>query len=1003
MIGLKILKLTAIAALLLTACAKSEIETPVKTGEGISFRSSAVSSRAQSLTNDDVNLFKTMGIYAAATGSDDYNAQSHRANYLENIKAERTDAASSWTTAQTYYWPVGKTTFFAYAPYKAAGSNVINTANGAPVIDFTVNPNQAAQIDLLIASSVKNAVKNPNAVTIPMKHALTKIGFSAKLSHEVSEAQHINSLKVTKVEIFGVYSNGKHTMEAEAAWTDLKNIKAEASPFVVSDDINSHGGLRDINLSTTYQKLTFDDGYLFMIPQLFTESAKLRVYVVAEWSNGNDDISFNDPIEFDLAQTELNWNQGEAINYNINIDITDHVQTGSTVTAELVPWSETEIETNINQRQLNLTRIEADVFDAAITRVYFSSNQPLKEVYISPVCYEGALPSAGGTAKGVDEIFNNLTATNPWEAKNLHYDTTTRQGYFELDRVNSNSPAQSYLLYVYAGGLRRSVQVNIKNTEFPQPVGTATSPFVGTFHRFDEYGERIITWNNTGPWIAVIEPINSHQDPNGTGGYEDYKDVIFDRQVSPAQESGILHTNSPGNAEDYPVTNSWDREIVIDGKPTRVLTGNGKIYMRIGWKNTNRRAGVARNRYAMITLRSALPDAPNSKVLGALFIRKGEEPDYVMREGDAIKGVYSSSTRKDVVKFSPYDVTSPYGNQIKDNYYDYAVLPSGGGEHLRYPTHGGSYFKWGSSRGISSLTGRFMVQPLVGYSNQTPTPAIWSEAIDVCPDGYRAMAYDNRTERVAANFDLPYPSLDGLEMVQSLYVKPEQTTFAPFGWLKDVPYPGNAEANWTFGYYADGFFDRGPATMNTPDHYDNHTTVQYNGHEGYDGMLIFNPTSLSSLFLPATGFIDPSTGLEVPGNAFSVNLTTRVTGFPTRTINMYLLKQPDLGRPYINTISPSGDGNLHRGESIRCVVGDKKDITSDGKCVVFFAYGYNDSSDKSDQFIPKPQKGNAGESFVLPFGATGKWNTKQNGTGTAYVRGERFTFRDKFTVLYAIE
>lgn len=1003
MIRYKNLMFPAMAAALLTACAKSEIETPLQTRDVISFRPSAVHSKAQSLTNDAANPFKTMGIYAAATGPNDYDSATHTANYLQNIEVERTDAAGQWTTAQTYYWPVGKATLFGYAPYNAAGSTIINTAFGAPIIDFTVHSDQTKQIDLLVASAVNNATKTPNAVSIPMKHALTKVGFSARISHNSNETQHINWIRVAKIELYGVYSNGKHAMDAAALWTDLNDLQTEANPFVVTDATENLGGLRSVNLSTTYQQLTLDDGYLFMLPQPFTQSAKLRVYLVADWTQGNKEISFDDPIEFDLAQAGLNWNQGEAVNYNIHIDITDQVQTSSTITAELLPWNNAQVDSDITKRQLNLTRIEVDVFDAAITRVYFSSNQPLNEVYIAPVCYQGALPSAGGAAKGVQEVFTNLTATDPSSAANLHYDPDSGQGYFDIDRVNPNSAQQSYLLYLYAGGLRRSVQVNTRNTNDPQPIGKAPSPFVGTFHRFDEYGERIITWNNTGPWVAVIDPLNAHQDPNGGGGYADYEDVIFDRLVSPAKEAGILHTINPGNAEDYLVSDGANTVVTIDGKATRALMGNGRVYFRVGWRKNSTRATGPINRYAKITIRDQINDMNTSKILGTLFIRKGEAPDYVMRPGDPVQGVYASSTRKDAVKFSSYDVTSPYGNELKDNYYNYPIIASGGGEHLQYPTHGGSYFKWGSGRGISSLTGRFADTPLAGYNKNTHTPNLWSQAIDVCPDGYRAIAYDNRFELVATPFAQPYASLDGLEMVQSLYVKPEQGTTAPYGWLKNTPYPGNQDANWVFGYYADGFFDRGPATINVPEHLEPHTTVQYNGQEGYDGMLVFNPTSLASLFLPATGSISPSIGLEVPGNTFSINLTTRVTGYPTRTINMYLLKQPDPGNPYINTITSSGGGNLHQGESIRCVVGAKKDITSEGKCVVFYAYGYNDRNDLNDQFIPSPEKGALGDSFPIPYGATGKWNTKQNGSGTTYLVNAPFTISEQFTILYAIE
>lgn len=996
MIRLKKIILSAMVAVLQIGCAKSDIDLPKKTEDGISFRSSVVNSRAQSLTNNAVNPFKSMGIYAAATGSDDYNSTIHNANYLQNVKVERIDATSEWETSRTYNWTEGKTTFFGYAPYNAAGSTITSITPGAPQIDFAVNSNQIEQIDLLIASAVKNATKTPNAITIPMKHALTKIGFSAKLSHDPSEAQHINSIKVTKIEIFGVFSSGKHAMDAEAVWTDLKDIKLESSPFEVNDDANKLGGLSSTNLSTTYQKITLDDGYLFMIPQSFTASAKLRVYVVADWTEGNKEISFDDPIEFDLASTDLEWNQGEAINYNINIDITDHVQINSTITAELVPWNETEIDTDVTNRQLNLTRIEIDVYDSAITRVYFWSNQPKEEVYISPICYEGTLPSAGATAKNIEDIFTNLTATNPWEATNLYYDVKSGEGHFELDRVNSNSAPQNYLLYVYAGGLRRSVQVNIKNSNNLPPTGDVTSQFVGTFHRFDEYGERIITWNNSGPWAAVIEPVNSHRNPDGSGGNADYKDVIFDRYVSPAQEMGILYTENPGNAEDYLVTDMSDKLVQIDGIETRALKGNGKVYMRVGWKKSPIRGVKGQiNRYAKITIRDQVDDMNSSKVLGVLYIRKGEEPDYIMRKGDPILGDTYSGNRDDVVQFSPYDVTSPYGNEVKKDYFDYPFIGSGGGAFVKYPSQGGSYFKWGSGRGVSLYTTDL---PFGYFNGNVAIPDVWSKAVDVCPDGYRVPAYDSSTESVASYFfPNPYSSLDGLEMVQSMYVKPEQDmVYAPYDWRKHTPYPQDQSANWMFGYYADGYFDRGAITL-LPSAY-----VSYANSEGYDGLLVFNPYSLSSIFLPATGYIG-ITGLYQPGGIFSMNLTTRISGFPEAIITMQLFKY--YNNTFFNLIGQSDRSDRYQlgmGRSIRCVKGDKQDITKDDKYVLYFDVN---TYTGMTVIAAAPITGSVNSIVTipsLPNTAAKEWNTKQDGSGTTYKPGGNFTLNDRFTVLYAI-
>lgn len=985
-------------ALLPVGCAKSDIETPIETGDNISFRPYTTITKAPSLTNDAVNPFKTMGVYAANTGPSDYDPTIHAANYLQNIKVERTDAVSEWTTAKSYFWPVGKTTFFGYAPYDAPGSVINAYTPGAPLIDFTVNSDQSKQIDLLIASAVTDLTKTQTAVTVPMKHALTKIGFSAKLSHDPSEAQHINSLRVTKIEISGVYSSGKHAMDAGAAWTDLKDVKPVATPFEVNDAVGKLGGLLSTNLTAEYQKLTLNDGYLFMIPQSFSSAggAKIRVYVVAEWVQGNADTSFDDPIEFDLAQTSLDWNQGEAINYNINIDITDHVQTGSTISAELVPWTDTEVESDITKRQLNLTRIEATVYDAAVTRVHFWSNQPKNQVYISPLCYKGALPSAGGTEMGVEEVFVNLTASNPWEATNLHYDETTGEGYFELDRTNSNSAEGAYHIYVYAGGLRRAVQVNVNNINHLPPVGTSMSPYVGTFHRHAEYGERIIMWNNTGSWVAVIEPENSHRNPDGSGGYADYSDVVFDRYVSPAQEAGMLYTQNPGNAEDYSVSNTWAKLVTIDGKETRTLSGKGKVYMRVGWQKGNTRSAAPRNRYAKITIRDQIDDMKTSQVLGILFVRKGEDPDYLMRQGDPVEGGIYASNRSDALMFSPYDITSPYGNEMKNGYFDYPFIASGGGEFVKYPSQGGSYFKWGSGRGVSLYTRSI---PYGYFNNNVTVPGVWSGAVDVCPDGYRIPAYDNRTEALADYvFPNPYSSLDGLEMVQSMYVKPEQDgVYSPYDWRKKIPYPQDMSANWMFGYYADGYFDRGPITLK-PSAY-----VNYAGSEGYDGLMVFNPYSLSSIFLPATGVIT-NTGLSQAGVTFSMNLTTRFSNHPNVIIAMQLFGYVD-SNSFVNTIGQSQVGEnqqLAYGRSIRCVRGDKQDLTKDGKCVLYFDvntyYGMT-------VVAAGPITGDQGTSVkvpALPHNAVIKWNTKQDGTGTTYMPNDNFKFNDRFIVLYAI-
>ena len=266
--------LSAVVATLCVGCADTEFDSPTS-GDKISFLTATYDTRAASYNPDNkgANYITTMGVYAAATSSADYDETQHAINLFDQgTKVSRPDVKGEWTYGGTEYWPVGKTTFFGYSPYDAHGTNISTPAVGAPNITFNVATHPADQVDLLIANPQKNKTKADRVVIMPFKHALTKISFAAKLSHDPSATPHFDWAKISRIEVKGVYTQGTHSMDAATEWQNLAVPNAANTPFAVSieNDIDNdllNGGLKIIELTTQYQQITTDDGYLFMLPQ----------------------------------------------------------------------------------------------------------------------------------------------------------------------------------------------------------------------------------------------------------------------------------------------------------------------------------------------------------------------------------------------------------------------------------------------------------------------------------------------------------------------------------------------------------------------------------------------------------------------------------------------------------------------------------------------------------------------------------------------------------------
>lgn len=888
---------------ILNGCTKSEVES-TQLSEKITFRTVTYDTKAQTYTPDSKggNVINSMGIFASATGQQNYDPAIHSVNFMQNVEISRQSVSEPWIYQDPQYWASGYTTFFAYAPYNAVGGEVSVPAKGEPTISFTVRQKQSEQVDLLVAKAEKDRTKTTSAVVISMQHALTRIGFKAKISHPTSDIESIDVVKVVKIEVEGVYSSARHTLDASSpqGWYELSGVKSSANPFVLSiekEPDGDGGGLKNIELDHTQtQPLNTDDGFLMMIPQNIDESkggkfAKLRLYLTTDShsTTGSSEAIFVDPIEFDLQHSGVNWKQGDAIIYTINIDLSDHTTTNSTLKAEVVDWDEINPDVSILNRRLELTRISARVNGSALTRIHFWSNQP--KVWIDPK----GNSDVGGYPAGSEFIVDNLYLALAGEgASNLHYDTSVPRdasggwaGYFDVE--NAANVQGDYHLYLcadtdYSGTpLRRSVKLRNILPHISQD--NISTNYVGVFHRGNQVGERIITWRGTTNWTAVIETQKS-----AGGLYDDYKHVLMDRFTSPAYEAGILYTDNPGDAEDYRVS-PW-RDVAgggVSADGRRWVSGANELYLRVGWDSYapgapyKKPVGAAdipsgdnyRNRYAIITIRKGV-NSPDGQILHTLYLRQGELDDYLMNpDGDSyipdnleFYWSYNNSTksysysgktpavsqRPYARRFSPYNLSDPSKGKGGGSLSEHNEIGVRGAVFTDFPSQAGYLFRFNdmlrafnpANPGVGGGT----ISGVTHYNANNP----WDAARDeTAPAGYRRPREHYAESKTLFDYSLS-------EFAQSLFIQPAANKLSNGEGILD----NSGRYNSSQGWYADGFFDRRPIKgVNNSE-----TAVGEGGDVAYFGSLYYNPRTLSSLFLPHAGDRFADNGrLEWPGQS----------------------------------------------------------------------------------------------------------------------------------------
>ena len=300
----KIFTLAAVAALVLSACAKIETEKPV-VDEPIAFGAYAGNALTKAGTAGEMttDALKTngFGVFAYQT-TGDYSA-SATPNFMYNTKV----STASWTYSPIKYWPnqiqagntdaqpatayqADKVTFFAYAPHVAATASsgavastdegitalTSNATAGDPKVTYKVSadPDLDKQVDLLWAVSkgetwtnVAGGTNTPTSgkpylnlqkpainttIHFYFKHALAQINLKAQAAYNLTTAGGTaqDGVKITiesvELTVPGMYEQGVLNLNNTTADTPLwENTTGSSNLALTVSGANINADLLD--------------------------------------------------------------------------------------------------------------------------------------------------------------------------------------------------------------------------------------------------------------------------------------------------------------------------------------------------------------------------------------------------------------------------------------------------------------------------------------------------------------------------------------------------------------------------------------------------------------------------------------------------------------------------------------------------------------------------------------------------------------------------------------
>lgn len=755
-------------------------------------------------------------------------------------------------------------------------------------------------------------------------------------------------------------------------------------------------------------------------------------------------------------QYNINFKNNFALLRNVHYKIYATIKTDGDIESQdfvVSPelWNGEKIDVDLLTPYLNVQELNLNLkLDAVADNHYhlhYWTNQD--STYVEPKMkrFDDA---TGEEEMDVSRVFNKLSGVG---AENNHFDTKVPgsngyTGYLEIE-IN---PAyvfphntNQFRITLNANGLRREVTITIAKTASLNPTHIGYTPWIGTFHRWNQTGERVIAAKHSGQWSAKVM-----DDPSNSGNF-----VVITKSYS---TDLALGTDDPDDAENHQVwkgSASNGDETLHDALTMTGISGTDDIYFRIGLKS-KLFSPTAKPRYARVELTT-------QSGTYYLYVRQGEADDYVYESTEMLDfvanekstSVVAREPRDNARKISPYNlnVSRPTaGGTAFNSHYRFAADEKA--VFVNYPTMVGWYFTWffcGSTPyydGIGANASLVQAEdPSYRKAYHPYNPAYHQDGVILNFPNFR----DPRTNNKFSNYvvdpnndpcPVGYEMVGYKEILHSLYRSYFQFTPANSQSYQFLVQDRNA-INYLWGYYADGYYDRRPTRSLSKSSGDNYyrpfQIAGYNADVAYMGALFYNhdPAKNNSVFLPGGGIRTSTSAIDgyagaldnVGGRAlYFLKDNYPVPSAPHRHNGVGTIELG--GEPGSNTeyASPTNTKYLFNfafngvgahATPMRCV---RKNYSTPEAAVVVFDWNgavptpldaivagtvnnhYTTSSGNTINFV-------SGGNFMTFAGAAfskdgqpvvfNGWNTKTNGSGTSYNTGSSMLLTPGVHILYA--
>lgn len=727
----------------------------------------------------DATQLVSIGVYCAYTGLTDWSTAAPL-NKMFNTRLNNTNGVWKYADGSIKWDNVtqnDKYTFFAYTPYASGIYDATTNPTGNGIVVNGVSGDKGVPS---INYTVPTKVENqPDLMiaTVVRNQNPTRTSIPLKMNHQLTSVG------------FSLLGYGEKVTKISISGISSTGKLALDGTWTLdpknsldfSSSINFDAGKNYYTANQTMSvNLMKGNGYLMMIPQQLDAQSKLNITML---DGTTKSISLNGQ----------QWVANKRVNYSVYIS----------------PKGTIVITPSI----LSLTYADINVTDSVNVAVYPNDGTA-----------KWTLSTSGGWLT-MSRDKTGLNASSSLQISN--------SGKIYL-KAPANTTAAVKTATIFINNQSDSIKCNITQAISPSDnlSGYGTMPanvtaYVGAFWRAGQKGERIIRFSpgvaangNLGSWTAKVYWKDSKWAAD---------DIILSTTKSPDSNISYSQVKTPGDAETYTLSGSNQ---VVTGKVTK----DSLFYFRIGLKTAYKATDAAPARYAVILL-----SYNNNTKHHKIYIRQGEDPDYLMRPGDkADNDVVVVDNRSAARKISTYNLTAAT--------FDVAVSTTNPAVFTEYPTQAGAFFQW-----YNTANKKYAYSPITTYSagQWNITTVQWCYWNDYKAD-YEIGPFNfplttgtvvnfkriNDTSETAA---VEASTIKDSEMRQTLHL-------TPFAGYIDPP----AAANSVFGYYADGFFDR-RMIESSPTGTAATCVAKSTSKIGYVGMLLINKYNNGSLFFPAAG------------------------------------------------------------------------------------------------------------------------------------------------------